>query len=156
MGVTQQQRVEERERHLMAETVEATAKIRPCVRILVVDDHEPARSGIRSLLSARPELDFCGEALDGIDAVEKTKDLRPNVVLMDICMPRMDGLEATRIIQRECPGTKVILLSQNDLSILKRQAEEVGASGYVDKATLSRDLLPAIDETSRTRGPKIQ
>jgi PAS domain S-box-containing protein len=118
----------------------------PCIRILVVDDHEPIRRSISSLLSARTDVDFCGEAVDGIDAVEKTRELRPNVILMDVSMPRMDGLEATRVILRECPETRVIIVSQNDPTVVRRQALDAGASGYVSKAALSRDLVTAIDE----------
>ncbi len=113
-------------------------------QILIVDDQEIVRRGLRSLLSSRPEWQICGEATDGLEAVEQAKLLRPVVVLMDISMPRMDGLEATRIIRRELPESKVVIITQNDPVIARRQAEEVGAAGYVSKSDLSRGLLPAI------------
>ncbi|MFZ0322196.1 MAG: response regulator transcription factor, partial [Candidatus Sulfotelmatobacter sp.] len=71
--------------------------------ILVVDDHEVVRQGIRALLASRPGWSVCGEASDGVEAVEKAKRLCPDVVVMDVSMPRMDGIEATRIIRREVP-----------------------------------------------------
>src|ERR1700675_773433 len=114
------------------------------LRILIVDDHESVRRGVRSLLSSRPDWVVCGEAGDGLEAVEKAKRLRPDVVLMDISMPRMDGVEAARIIQREVPESKVIIVSQNDPIVALSQAEEIDAVGYVNKADLARDLLPAI------------
>ena len=110
--------------------------------ILIVDDHEIVRSGLRSLLSSRPDWQVCGEAADGLEAVEKAKLLRPAVVLMDISMPRMDGLDATRIIRRDLPESKVVIISQNDPVVARRQAEEVGAAGYVSKSDLYRHLLP--------------
>ncbi len=113
-------------------------------QILIVDDHEIVRRGLRSLLCSRPEWQICGEAADGLEAVEKAKLLRPAVVLMDISMPRMDGLKATRIIRRDLPESKVIIISQNDPVVARRQAEEVGASAYVSKSDLSRRLLPTI------------
>jgi len=80
--------------------------------ILIVDDHEAVRQRVRSLLSSRPDWLVCGEARDGVEAVEMAKSLRPDVVLMDISMPRMDGVEATRIIRREVPESDVLILSQ--------------------------------------------
>ena len=74
--------------------------------ILIVDDHEIVRRGLRSLLASRPDWQICGEAIDGVQGVEKAKALRPALVLMDISMPRMNGLEATRIIRKELPETK--------------------------------------------------
>jgi PAS domain S-box-containing protein len=115
------------------------------LRILIVDDHQAVRRGIRSLLSMHEDWSICGEAGDGSEAVEKVKDLRPDVVLMDLSMPRMGGVEATRIILREAPDAKVVIVSQNDPSVVRQQAREVGARAYVGKADLARDLLPTIE-----------
>ena len=112
--------------------------------ILIVDDHQVVRRGIRALLAARPEWAICGEAADGIEAVEKAKALRPAIVLMDISMPRMDGLAATRIIRKDIPETKVIIVSQNDPDIARRHAAEVDAAAYIAKSDLSQLLLPTV------------
>jgi len=114
------------------------------VRVLIVDDHEPVRRGIRSLLARRQDWTVCGEAADGLEATEMARQLRPDVVLMDMSMPRMDGAEATRIIRREVPQAEVIIVTQNDPALVRQHAAEIGARGYVSKATLARDLLPAI------------
>ena len=106
------------------------------VRVLLVDDNEAVLGELRALLLSHPRWLVCGEGMDGFEAVEKTKSLRPDIVLMDISMPRMNGLEATRIIRREVPESEVILISQNDPTIVSRQAAETGASGYVAKSDL--------------------
>jgi len=114
--------------------------------ILIVDDHEIVRQSLRSLLSSRPEWKVCGEAADGLQAVEKAKTLRPDVVLMDISMPGMNGLEATRILRRELPESKIIIISQNDAEVTRRQAAEVDAAAYVAKSDLYRHLLPTLSK----------
>src|ERR1700680_3070139 len=121
------------------------------LRILIVDDHETVRRGVRSLLSSRRDWVVCGEAGDGLEAVEKAKSLRPDVVLMDISMPRMDGVEATRIIRQEVPESKVIIVSQNDLTVVSSQIADIDASGYVNKADLARDLIPAVESVIADR-----
>jgi PAS domain S-box-containing protein len=114
------------------------------LRILIVDDHDPVRRGIRLLLSSFSSALIVGEAADGAEAVEKAEELRPDLVLMDITMPRMDGLQATRAIKRSLPGTRVIIVSQNDPGIVQQQAAEVKADAVVAKSELSQQLIPAI------------
>ena len=119
------------------------------MRVLVVDDHELVRRGICSLLATEPSLTICGEAFDGQDAVQKAAELRPDIVVMDISMPRLNGLEATREIKRLVPETEVLIVSQHDSSEMIRQAFSVGARAYVVKSAISTDLVKAIKKTSR-------
>ena len=101
------------------------------------------REGIRALLSSRPHWRICGEAVDGLDAIEKAKALHPDIILMDISMPRMDGLTAMRILKRKAPDTRVIMVTQNDAAEQRRKG--MHADGYVLKTCLHRDLIPAIE-----------
>jgi CheY-like chemotaxis protein len=94
------------------------------------------------LIESQLEYRVCGEAGDGIEAVEKVRQLHPDLVLVDINMPRMDGLEATRIIRRESPDCNVVIVSQNDARVAREQARSVDANGFVTKSDLARDLLP--------------
>lgn len=113
-------------------------------RILVVDDHELVRRGICSILATDPKLTVCGEAVDGRDAVQKARTQRPDLVVMDISMPNMNGLDATREIKGILPATEVVIVSQHDSAEMVRQAFKAGARGYVMKSSISSDLLAAI------------
>ena len=125
------------------------------LRVLLVDDNEPVRRGIRELLSSRANWSVCGEAADGIDAIEKARTLGPDVVLMDISMPRMDGLEATRNILREFPHCKVVIITQNDPSVARTQAAAVGAKAFITKTQISRDLLSTVERVAENRDSEI-
>ncbi|MGB8323131.1 MAG: response regulator, partial [Candidatus Acidiferrum sp.] len=115
-------------------------------RILIVDDHEVVRRGLRTLLSARSQWEICGEAADGQEAIEKAKALHPDVILMDISMPRMNGLDATRLLHSEAADSKVIIVSQNDPRIVREQAHAIGAAAYVVKSDLAEKLVATIDK----------
>ena len=125
------------------------------MRILIVDDYAPVREQIRALLSLRVDLSVCAEAEDGIEAVEKTKSLRPDVVLMDVSMPRMDGIQATKIVRREAPECEVVIVSQNDPVIVSMQAREVGAVGFISKADLATELIPILDGLAMQRQMRL-
>jgi signal transduction histidine kinase len=115
------------------------------MRILVVDDNVTVRRSIRSLLSERPDWSVCAEAADGIEAVEKARKLRPDTALIDVAIPRMNGLEAARIIRSELPQTKIVIISQNDASLVRQQADEVKADAFVPKSELPVTLVSTLE-----------
>ncbi len=119
------------------------------MRLLLVDDHEVVRRGVRSLLFERTDYEVCGEAVDGHDAVEKARDLKPDVVVMDVSMPRLNGLEATRLIRSALPACEVVVLSQHDSPEMVRQALKAGARAYVVKSSVSKDLFTALSRVAR-------
>ena len=125
------------------------------VRILIADDHEVVRRGVRSLLESRKEWNVCGEAVDGRDAVNKAKELHPDVVVLDISMPHLNGFEAASLIRKEVPQSKILILSQHNVSEMIQTALDAGARGYVSKSEVSRDLLPAIEAIIHNRSPFI-
>jgi DNA-binding NarL/FixJ family response regulator len=119
------------------------------VRILLVDDHKAVRQGIRTILGGRPDWLVVDEAQDGVEAVEKANLLKPDVVVLDVTMPRMDGLEACRRIRKSIPDTEVLIVTQHESSQMMREAVNAGARGYVAKAHVARDLPAAMDAVSR-------
>jgi two-component system response regulator NreC len=119
------------------------------LRVLIVDDHAFVRRGLRSLLGEVPDCEVIDEAIDGIDAIEKAIQEKPDVVVLDISMPRMDGLEACRIIRKNMPACEVLIVSQHDSKEVQDCARKAGAGGYVTKSELRRDLLPAFIAVSQ-------
>jgi two-component system, NarL family, response regulator NreC len=114
------------------------------IRILIVDDHAVVRAGLRMLLSADPELEIAGEAGDGAQALRLARDLAPDVVLMDISMPDMNGIEATRRIKELCPEVAVLALTMHEDDQYFFEMLAAGASGYVPKRAAPDDLISAI------------
>ena len=121
------------------------------VRILVVDDHPVVRRGIRTLLGGRAEWEIVDEAQDGVEAVDKANRLKPDVILLDVSMPRMDGLEACRRIRKNVPQSEILMVTQHDSPQMMREAIEAGAKGYVVKSNVARDLPAAVEAVSQHR-----
>ncbi|TAK29739.1 MAG: response regulator transcription factor [Chloroflexota bacterium] len=118
----------------------------PVIRVLLVDDHDILREGLRSLLGLQDSIHVVGEAADGREAIERVRELQPDVVIMDIAMPVMDGLEATRRIKKDSPDTKVLVLTQHSNKPYVFRILKAGASGYILKKTASARLVSAIKE----------
>jgi len=123
-------------------------KVTRKIKVLVVDDHAIVRDGIRALLGVQKDMQVVGEAVDGKEALEKARRLSPDVVLMDIVMPVMNGLEATRRICKECEHTKVLLLSQYDDEENALVSRQAGAYGFIPKRSAGTQLLAAIRSMS--------
>jgi DNA-binding NarL/FixJ family response regulator len=119
------------------------------IKVFIVDDHAVVRDGIRALLSLQKDISVVGEAVNGKEAVEKVLQLSPDVVLMDIVMPVMNGLEATKQICKECPQTKVLMLTQYADEENISMSEQVGAYGFIPKSAASSKLLEGIRGVSQ-------
>ncbi|GAC1431960.1 MAG: response regulator transcription factor [Terriglobales bacterium] len=120
-------------------------------RILIADDHEVVRKGLVSLLQAQTDWQVCGEAGDGREAVEKTQQLKPDVVILDIGMPSLNGLEATRQILKSTPHAKVLILTLHDSDQVVRDVLNAGARGFLLKSDAARDLVAAVEALRRDK-----
>jgi len=114
------------------------------IRVLIVDDHAIMRDGIRALLSIHDDVEIVGEASEGREAVEKAREFAPDVIIMDVAMPGMDGMEATRRITKQKAHAKVLVLTQHDNKEYVLSAIKAGAAGYVSKRAMGSDLIAAI------------
>jgi DNA-binding NarL/FixJ family response regulator len=115
------------------------------VRILVVDDFEPFYRFVRSMLQESPELQVICEVSDGLEAVKKAEELQPDLILLDIGLPRMNGIEAARRIRTLSPESKILFVSQESSADVVQEALSLGAAGYVLKAQAGPELLAAVD-----------
>lgn len=119
------------------------------IRVLIVDDHAVVRDGIRAVLALQRDMQVIGEAVNGEEAVAKTQELLPDVVVMDIVMPVMNGLDATKVINKECQPAKVLILTQYDEQENVLASREVGAVGFIPKAAASSRLITGIRSVAR-------
>ncbi|MFY9530186.1 MAG: response regulator transcription factor [Candidatus Acidiferrales bacterium] len=115
------------------------------LRILIADDHDLMRRGLKTLLESRPGWQICGEAHTGSEAIAKAEDLRPDVAIVDITMPELNGVDAARRIRKTSPKTEVLVLSMHYADQLIRDTVEAGARGYVVKSDSERDLVAAVE-----------
>lgn len=125
------------------------------MRVLVADDHQLLRRGVCSLLEEKDGFEVCGEAADGSEAVAKAQELKPDAVLMDISMPGMNGLDATREIRRLFPQIPIVILSQHDTPAMMREALNAGAQGYVVKSAMGRELAAVLDKMRQGAQPEV-
>jgi two-component system response regulator NreC len=119
------------------------------IKVLIADDHAIVRDGLRALLSSQDDIDLVGEAVDGNEAVSKTRELQPQVVLMDITMPGLNGLDATREIKKTFPDSRILVLTMHESDEYFFKMLDAGASGYFVKGGSTPDLLNAIHTVSQ-------
>src|ERR1017187_3011428 len=122
------------------------------IRILLADDHAVVRQGFRLILSGQSDMEIVGEAGDGNQAVEQAEKLKPDVVVMDVAMPNLNGIEATRRLGEAVPHTRVLALSMHKDSVYVREILRAGAKGYLLKDSISSDLLAAVRAIARGEG----
>jgi DNA-binding NarL/FixJ family response regulator len=120
-------------------------------RILVADDHEVVRRGVCALLRTRPDWEICGEAADGREALEKAQQLKPDIVVLDLGMPNLNGLETMRQILKAHPETRILILTLHDSDQFIREVLRAGARGFLLKSDAARDLITAIDSLQHHR-----
>lgn len=121
------------------------------IRVLLVDDHEPFREFARTTLSARPGIEIVSEASDGLVAVQKAQELQPGLIVLDIGLPGLNGIEAARRIRKLSPQSIILFLSQESSAEVVRECLSLGARGFVTKTSAARDLLVAVDAVLRNQ-----
>ena len=121
------------------------------VRVLVVDDYEPFRRFVCSTLKQRSDLQVIGEASDGLEAVRKAEEMQPDLILLDLGLPGLNGLEAARRIRKLSPESKILFVTQESSADVMQEALSLGALGYVVKAYAGRDLLAAVEAVCQGR-----
>ncbi|HKT89419.1 MAG TPA: response regulator transcription factor [Candidatus Sulfotelmatobacter sp.] len=114
------------------------------LRVLVVDDNESVRRSICQVLRSQSDMEVVCEAVDGLDAIRKTREHRPDVALVDITMPTMHGLEVAEVLKRDFPSVQVVIVSQHDSRGFQWAALAAGVSGYIVKSNVGRDLIPEL------------
>jgi len=116
-----------------------------------VDDHELIRQGVRFIFSRDSRFTICGEAANGAEAVEQVKKMHPDVVVLDISMPVMNGLEAATEIRRLAPATKIVILTMHDSAQMRKQSQSAGADGFVTKSQVASHLLRVVESLMQVR-----
>jgi DNA-binding NarL/FixJ family response regulator len=121
------------------------------LRIIIADDHEVVRQGIRAVLQSQPDWEVCAEASNGREAIQKAEELRPDIVVLDVAMPEVNGLVAVREILQNRPETKILMLTMHESEQIIREVLEAGAHGYLLKSDAGRDLVSAVTALHRNK-----
>lgn len=134
----------------MSDTVQQSSpNLTPKIQVLLADDHTILRQGIRLLLESQPDMEVVGEATNGLEAIKLAHSLRPDIILMDISMPQLNGLEATRRIKQELPTIQIVILTMHETEEYLIKILQAGATGYVLKQAADRELIEAVRIASR-------
>jgi len=118
------------------------------LRVLIADDHDIVRKGLKALIEERQGWEVCGEARSGREAVEKASELSPDILVIDVSMPDLNGLEATRQIRKSCPETEILVITHHDSDEMAAEVLNAGARGYVLKSDSDKDLVRAVEALS--------
>jgi DNA-binding NarL/FixJ family response regulator len=122
---------------------------RPSLRVLIADDHEAVRKGVCVILGTRGDIEVCGEASNGREAIDKAKELQPNLIILDITMPVLSGIDAAEVIRTALPHVPILFLSMHQSRQIVAEAKRIGVQGYVRKSEAATTLLNAVDAVLR-------
>lgn len=125
------------------------------MRILVADDSDMVRRGVVGLLATEKNVEVCGEVADGEECLLRARELRPNLILLDISMPGLNGLEVASQLRREFPDIKILILSHHDPMVMEASTRAAGADGCVDKSRLGMELLPKVRALLAASKPEL-